>query len=338
MSNINIALHAPAPRKLEFKGGVYIMKPNTHIGPTWSISLAIRKYISYLSDVKQLGDNTIFHYGHDLLLFKRFIERITKQKADEIHTTYITGKVIRAFLDDQTHRRNNQLSSNRRRLACLRGFLQYLHAREAIATPLHNVHTLPPTKRNLPAILKPKETNLLLQAARTVAPNPARDYAITLLFLTCGCRLSELLNLRVDDINLKYAIIHLRGDEYTDRYLSMPLETHRALSAYLARRPVTDEHALFLNRANKPITKGAIYHTFYRCRSAAGIRRPRITVHTLRHTYIYNLVASKRYAKDEIQELTGHRSEAALNSYYAMLKRNKKKTDDDKESDHEDKS
>src|SRR5690625_5535722 len=100
------------------------MKPNTHIGPTWSISLAIRKYISYLSDVKQLGDNTIFHYGHDLLLFKRFIERITKQKADEIHTTYITGKVIRAFLDDQTHRRNNQLSSNRRRLACLRGFLR----------------------------------------------------------------------------------------------------------------------------------------------------------------------------------------------------------------------
>lgn len=284
---------------------------------TRSLASAVTDYLNYLTTEKGLTENTLFHYGHDLALFTRFIERIERKKAREIPVTVVNSRSIEAFLDDQTHRRNNQVSSNRRRLACLRGLVRFLTLLGALPGESNPSVDLPNKSTRPPTFLRPPEQRALLDAARTAAPNPVRDYAIFLLFLHCGCRLSEVLRLEPADIDLRKGVVRISNGDDTERVVPLTLEAHRAVAAYMARRPKGTAPQLFLNRAHQPITKGAIYHAFNRCLSVAGIRRPRISIQSLRNTYIKGLI-DHGYPRHRIQELSGNRSPAALNPYLKL--------------------
>lgn len=280
-----------------------------------SLAGAIEAYLDYLAMERGLVENTLFHYGHDMTLYRRFMERVMKRKASEIPVDAVTSRTIEAFLDDQTYRRKNSTSSTRRRLACLRGFTKFLSARRIVPHAGHPELELPRDQTLPPTYLRSDEQIAFLDAARTAAPDPERDYAIFVLFLRCGCRLSEVLRLTIDDVDLRSGHLHIRHTDETERVLPLPLEAHRALAAYMARRPKSLLPYLFLNRNHQPITKGAVYYAFNRCLSAAGIRRTRITVHTLRNTYIKSLI-ERNYPRTLVQELAGTRSSAALNPHY----------------------
>src|SRR5690606_31861624 len=100
-----------------------------------------------------------------------------------------------------------------------------------------------------------------------------------------------------------------------------PEETKEAVRAYLARRPHALTEQLFLNRDNAPLTKGGVYHAFKKCLASAGLRD--ITIHTLRSTFIHDLVKSGA-APHKLHDLTGNRSMASLNPYFRLAETKKK--------------
>lgn len=278
-----------------------------------ALAEAVEAYLGYLATEKQLEKNTLFHYRHDLTLFLRFLERELRTPAARLTVSTVTGDTVEAFIKHQTEHRRNGVASNRRRLSCLRGFVRFLVLIGAVAGDFAEV-PLPPHKRMPPTFLRPHEEAALLQAARHAAPNPPRDYAIFLLFLKCGCRLNEVLNMQMNDIDWPSGTVNVRNGNRIDRTLPLGAETHAALAEYLECRPRVLTPYLFLNRHERPITKGAIYHALSKCLSAAGINRPRITLHTLRHTYVKRLVDANT-PLHRLLQLTGTRTPAAFRIY-----------------------
>jgi site-specific recombinase XerD len=276
------------------------------------LHVCIKTYLTYLAIQKGLEKNTVFHYGHDLLLFRRHVERKERTEAGKILISQLNSGHIISFLDEQISQRGNSISSNRRRLACLRGFIRFLQEKglknchEALSIPFPNLTP------QIPVALTDKEVDAFLKACQVNAPNPIRDYAIFLIFLTCGCRLSELLRLRLKDVDLEKSTIRFRHSDNTERLLILAPRTKVAIEAYLKDRPIGHPDRFFLNRHEQPITKGAIYHSFYRCLSSAGIRNPHVSVHTLRHTFIKKLLEQGYHSKDKLLDMVGNKTDSSF--------------------------
>lgn len=276
---------------------------------------SVQQYLSYLESVKELEANSLTHYGNDLSLFVRFVERVESVHAKRVSASRLTPKHVTAFLDEQTIRRGNGSSSNRRRLSCLRGFFRYLGER-GIVSPHAVIETPMPQvpKREL-VILSPAEVKAFLAAVRLAAPFPVRDEAIFRTFLSCGCRLSELLTLRHHDVDLNGGWIRFSPRPGQSRVVPLPFPTGKAIARYVSKRPKTAFPKLFLNRRRDPITKGAVYHAFRRCLSAAGIRRPGVTVHTLRNTFLARIVQEGVLPMKRIRAIAGVETQTTLTSF-----------------------
>lgn len=290
-----------------------------------TVDQAIESFLRFVAEERRLESSTVFHYSHDLKLFRRFIERVEGAKASSIPLSRLSLRHVQAFLDDQTYRRGNSPSSNRRRLACLRGFLR--HAGYQLTETPNVQLTLPRIDPTIPAILSKAEAEALLSAARTSAPNPVRDYAIFRTFLDCGCRLSELLRLRPEDVDLEANLITFTQGNDDHRDVPLRPETRDALAAYLAQRPRVNTPELFINRLHQRITKGAVYHSFYRCLAAANLLGRNLRIHSLRHTCLKRLLEEGHLTQEEIRELAGTRTDSALKPHLPDRTTDPKRTD-----------
>ena len=270
----------------------------------------VREFLELLAAFG-VSENTIRHYGHDLALFLRFLER---HKANVVDASQIRPDTVREFLSYLSHARGNSKSSVRRRLAAVRKFMRYLH--EMGATPFDpTAHLALTTKRKgLPTVLTREEALRLLEASK-MSRFPARDHAIFRLFLTCGCTLSELLHLRLPDYNALEGTITFSGGRQRPRTLPLPEACRRALDCYLEERPrVRVGRRIFLNRRAEPITKGAVYHAFRLALRRAGIEKQGLTVHSLRHTCLA-LLWQAGMSLHVLQEVAGHHSLATTREY-----------------------
>jgi len=263
----------------------------------------IEGFLYNLENVRHLSPHTIFHYGHDLTLFMRYISSQTKSTVNELSLADITTEMIDGFLVNMKEERNNSERSIKRRLSTLRSFCTYTWDLEVKDNPALAV-PLPSISEKLPDPLSKGDVLALLRAARAHAPNPARDYAILQLFLYCGARLSEVLQLTVTDVLFADGCIRLGRNTTRDREILLPSETIHSLFAYLMKRPDVEPRALFLNRYKKPITKGAIYHSLARSISAGGLRNLNINVDILRHT-CFTKMAREGFSPAEIMMYSG---------------------------------
>lgn len=290
----------------------------------WDLQLAVDNYLLYLAEKRGLAESTIFHYGHDLQLFRRFLERVLRSPARHVHPSFITPRLVEAFLNHHERRRKNSPSSTRRRLAAIRGFQRFLEKEGLIPPRDHLAIALPAEDKAPPNILEDHEAIAFIQAARTAAPNPLRDHAVMLLLLTCGPSQSELLNLTVGDFDLGRGLVRFRHKPECDRFVKLPSETHRAVIKYIADRPSSPIPQIFLNRWYEPITKGAVHNSLTRCLAVAGIRRT-VSTKDLRNTYIYRLVDEDRYSNQQICKMAGLRSTASLLPFHKLREKRRKR-------------
>ena len=159
----------------------------------------IEGYMRYLCSEKELSPRTTIHYGHDVTMFMRYVAKQLGTNRRQIRINDITPSHIQAFLDYLQEERGNNCRSTKRRLAALRSFFDYAidtspAARDSFRNPALAVLT-PAPPESIPQPLTAEEAISLLRAARAHGPNPKRDYAIIRLFLHCGARLSEVLQL-----------------------------------------------------------------------------------------------------------------------------------------------
>jgi site-specific recombinase XerD len=291
---------------------------------TRTLADEIDGFLAYLKYTKGLQMATVFHYSHDLTLLLRYLARVLQCGVLDVTIAMVTPQMIEDFFSYLSEERQNSIRSNKRRLAAVRAFFNYIYSKSEIAEQLNTANPVEDIRSEQveekpPEYLSEAQVLRLLRAARADGTEPKRDYAILRLFLHCGASLSEVLAMRLQDVNLTQSYVRLAWGSAHARVVPLSDETRHAIAQYINVRPTSDHEKLFLSRWGLPITKGAIYHMLAKCKSSANLgAEAKVTTQTLRHTCFAHL-AKKGFSACEIQALSGLRSTQMPRTYVRLV-------------------
>ena len=262
----------------------------------------IDAYLDALWLEQGASDHTLAAYRRDLTAWQKQLER-----DDE---TLLTASPARfgAWME-QRREQGYQLRSNARVLSSLRSFYRWARLYGHIdSDPLANV-SLPKVRPSLPNTLEEDEVERLLLSPDVGTPLGVRDRTMLELLYACGLRVSELVGLTGDAVNLRQGVVRVRGKGDKDRLVPMGEEAAEWLAQYLkTARPALMQDptrpALFPGRGDNSMTRQTFWHRIKAHAITAGISRP-LSPHTLRHafaTHLLNHGANLRV----VQLLLGH--------------------------------
>jgi integrase/recombinase XerC len=224
------------------------------------------------------------------------------------------GKVdrlaIRRYLSF-LHRKNRK-SSIARKISTLRSFYKYL-VRERLAT------SNPAKAVSTPKAEKPLPTTLTVDEAFRLMETPSereglRDCAILELLYSSGLRVSELVGLNLNHLNLDLGIVKVMGKGRKERIVPVGSKAVEALKAYLEKRGnLSGEEPLFINPRRGRLTARSVGRLIKKYTKRSGIFR-RISPHTLRHSFATHLLDAGADIR-EIQEMLGHASLSTTQKY-----------------------
>jgi len=191
----------------------------------------VADYLDHLRLNENASDHTVRAYESDLSQFLAFLAQQAGQRRSDVTADAFDHLNIRAFLS-HLHRRGNSRSSAARKLAAIRGFGRYMR-REGVldGDPAALVGT-PKREQRLPAHLAESEMSRLLEMPDTSTPLGRRDRAILELFYASGLRLSELVSLDLEDINLSTRVVRVMGKGGKERIVPFNRSTETALRAW----------------------------------------------------------------------------------------------------------
>lgn len=275
----------------------------------------VRAYENYLTKVKQASANTVSSYIRDIRQFSGWLheqEGIDVVEAKQLH---ITGYVD--FLQ-QDGRSGATLS---RAVASLKNFYSYLVSSGFVeATPVSDIH-VDRGEKKLPSVLTGREIELLLAQPVPVDSKGIRDKAMLEVMYATGIRVTELISLDVDDVNLELGIIKCNGAKKT-RAIPLYPAALKALAAYMqeARSFLvadSEENALFVNVNGNRMSRQGFWKILKHYQATAHIEKE-ITPHTLRHSFAVHLLENGADI-GAVQELMGHSDISSTQLYTHML-------------------
>jgi site-specific recombinase XerD len=208
--------------------------------------------------------------------------------------------------------------TRKRKLASIRGFLKFCKDNQIIfGNPADTIEG-PIREERDPAILLKTEYKALLQVT---GENP-RDFAIVMLFLQSGLRVSELVNLTLNDVSFETREITVRqGKGRKDRVVPLIGQALEALKIYLAVRPASAEYDnVFLARNKTSMDQRTVRYRIHKYYQEAGIKK-KASVHTLRHTFSTHQVASG-LPLPQLKEILGHRKLETTYKYVHLVRTN----------------
>ena len=272
-------------------------------------------YENYLAKVKQASANTISSYMRDIRQFSAWMSRNGVDLVDASQSN------ISAYLDAlQTEGRSGATVS--RNLASLKNFYTYLIGAGFLErSPVtSDIHIERGTKK-LPQILSGAEVELLLSQPSALDAKGLRDKAMLEVMYATGIRVTELIELNVDDVNLDMGIIKCSSSRKS-RAIPLYPAALRALSVYLkdvrdAMVSGPDEQALFVNVGGSRMSRQGFWKILKHYQSTAHIDKE-ITPHTLRHSFAVHLL---EIGADlgSVQELMGHSDISSTQVYAQMI-------------------
>ena len=246
--------------------------------------------------------HTLAAYRRDLSAWQGYLA----EQGDTL-TTSSSEQLVNWF--EKRRAQGYQLRSNARLLSSLRSFYRWARLNAYVdSDPLATIK-LPRVTPGLPGTLDEAEVVRLLEAPDTSTPIGVRDRAMLELLYACGLRVSELVGLTLDALNLNQGVVRVRGKGDKDRLIPLGEEAGAWLTRYLrsARNELMSDPmrpALFPGRANRAMTRQTFWHRIKAHALTAGISKP-LSPHTLRHafaTHLLNHGANLRV----VQLLLGH--------------------------------
>jgi integrase/recombinase XerC len=278
-------------------------------------------FLEHLALNENASDHTVRAYESDLTQFLTFLAQQLNRRRGEIGPHDIDRNQVRAFLGD-LHKRGNSRSSAARKLAAIRAFGRFLR-REGIVDgdPAALVGT-PKREQRLPAHLGESEMSRLLEMPDTSQPLGRRDRAILELFYASGLRLSELVGLDVEEVNLSGRMVRVLGKGRKERIVPFNHSAEAALRAWLKdweglsvagacgsrlggresrKRP---KNPLFLNYQGRRLSTRSVDRLVKKYVAACSSRFG-ISPHALRHSFATHLLERGADLR-AIQELLGH--------------------------------
>jgi integrase/recombinase XerD len=258
----------------------------------------INDYLGYLRVEKKLSENTIQSYQNDLEKYIKHVKKdITSIKKDDI-TSYI----------EYLRKNNMSTRSIARNITSIKGFHKYLIREKITNNNPSEYIDMPKLRKSLPKSLNIEEINKLLDI-ELKTPYDYRNKAMLELLYASGLRVSELINLKVHDINLNMAIVRCMGKGNKERinplgetaiyYLKQYIEVYRNK---LLKGHFTDY--LFLNNHGKKLTRQGFFKILKKVREEQGIKKE-FSPHTIRHSFATHLLDGGADLRS-IQEMLGH--------------------------------
>lgn len=266
----------------------------------------IAQYKTYLITVKGLAESTVFEYEQDLNAFLYFIMERSDSERDFL--VGVTEDIIYDYLSFLTLDKKNQSSTRRRKLSTLSGFYQYMliNKKKITYNPMIAIEK-PKKNKRIPTYLTVEEQEKLVAAIPVGSLFEKRNYLILLLMMYLGLRVSEVINLKIKDIQDDYLKIIGKGNK--ERRLYLNEEISNELKCYLDTHYLKDkpESFLFLSKNKDKLSRQAIFQLIEKLRKNANLINKSISPHTLRHTAATNL-HRKNIDILTIQKILGHES------------------------------
>jgi integrase/recombinase XerC len=259
---------------------------------------------------------TLRAYGDDLAQFMGWVK---KNRVDFDIPARLSRADIEGFMQYLAAGRMTGVTRVRK-LAAIRKFFTFLTENSILAgNPANTVKGARREEKEPRILYKEQYKALLYEASDNI-----RDYAIIQTFLQTGIRLSELAQLRVDDIDLEHRILTVRqGKGKKDRQIPLVEDAVKALRNYLRYRNtelIEDYEILFLAKNGTSLNVSTVKYTVAKYVKRAGIRK-RVSVHTLRHTFGAHK-ADKHMSLASLQELMGHKKKETTLKYIHLAKTN----------------
>ena len=261
----------------------------------------LKYFFDFLENDKKLSDNTLQSYKRDLKQFKRYIE------ACEINYNHVKEEDIKDYIKE-LQEEGKKASSISRCIASIRSFYQFVLKRKKIKVdPTANIQS-PKIEKRVPSVLTSKEVELLLDQPKDVDLKGTRDKAMLEFAYATGMRVTEILSLHIDDVNLEEGYVTCKTG---NKQRTIPLGTMslNALKEYVddARDVLIkndDEKALFVNVNGGRLTRQGFWKIIKYYKEQAHITKD-ITPHVLRHSFATHLLQNGADLK-AIQTMLGH--------------------------------
>ncbi|WP_298472311.1 site-specific tyrosine recombinase XerD [uncultured Psychrobacillus sp.] len=281
--------------------------------------LHLEDYLHFLRIERQLAENTLVSYKNDLTEYLKSI--FTIQQLSSLAD--VERHHIILHLRDLKEKGKSARTVSRH-ISSIRSFHQFL-LRDKVTTTDPTIHLeLPQLEQKLPNFLSVEELNTLLASIDVSKPQGVRDLAMFELMYASGMRISECLNLNLEDLHLSMGFVRVFGKGGKERIIPLGGAALRACSNYieharpaLLKKERTD--AIFINQRGKRLTRQGIWKLLNKHVLAAGIKKE-ITPHILRHSFATHLIENGADLR-AVQEMLGHADISTTQIYTHVSKK-----------------
>ncbi len=268
---------------------------------------AKKSFKSYLQLERSLSVNSIDAYIHDIDKLTQYFDA-NNQKTSPIA---VTSKDIKDFLV-WINELGMTASSQSRILSGIKAFYKFLNLEDIISIDPAALVEAPKIGRKLPDTLSIEEINTLIDAIDLSKPEGARNKAMMETLYACGLRVSELINLKISNLQLNIDFLKVTGKGDKERYVPIGPQAKKMIDIYRneIRNHLTikkgQEDYLFLNRRGSKLSRVMVFNIIKALVIKAGIHKT-ISPHTFRHSFATHLVEGGADLR-AVQEMLGHES------------------------------
>ncbi|MDD3340261.1 MAG: site-specific tyrosine recombinase XerD [Lachnospiraceae bacterium] len=275
---------------------------------------AIQKFIEYIHKTKKTSANTEISYERDLKKLSTYLKEQGITEWGTVNATNLNSYML------YMEREKFAPSTISRSVASMRAFFQYLQKQNIMESDATEQLKPPKIEKKMPEILSIEEVDLLLNQPKKNTAKGMRDRAMLELLYATGIRVSELIHLRLEDVNLQMGYLNcIDGDK--ERIIPFSNTARRTLSTYLdkAREDLLsgqETSLLFTNCSGKSMSRQGFWKVLKGYAADAKIERD-ITPHTLRHSFAAHMIQNGADLKS-VQEMLGHSDISTTQMYVNM--------------------
>ena len=272
----------------------------------------VESYLEYIREIRRLSAFTATCYRHDLSRYLSFLER------RDLDILEVTAMDARRFIADLLNNRSMKSPTVNRMLSTLRGFYRYAMKQGACSqNPFSRIEGSARYRR-LPSVLSRSEVISILSSPVATFFD-LRNSVMFHLFYSTGCRLSELLQANIEDLDLPQERMLVQGKGKRQRFVFINPQTRVLLLRYLDQREqfllgnTENTRALLIGNRGRRLSASSVHSIFEKYRLRHGLHT-RFTPHVLRHSFATHMLDNESGIRI-VQELLGHASISTTQIY-----------------------
>jgi len=278
----------------------------------------LNDFINYLSSEKKMAMNSLQAYKRDVLEFGEMIREKQNLSLSEASNTEVVAYLLKLKNDGKSAATVN------RKVASLRAFYNYLTAQKVISdNPTANIKSPKIERKSIEYLSIQEIENLLGKTDQSM--KGLRDKAILELLYATGIRVSEVVEMNIEDVNLRMGFVTCTGEHGKARIIPMGRPSRAAVEEYIyevrpkfIREANNNEKALYVNYSGHRLTRQGLWKLLKEYAKLAGIEN-RLTPQTLRNSFAVHMIQNGADLKS-LQELLGHEDINATQIYLSVSK------------------